>query len=310
MIVAVLDPIHPEAMSRLAQRCDVIGWDDPRAGAWAEMAHGVIVRIRCVSEAELQAARQLKVVGKHGVGVDNIDLGAARRLGVRVVHTPGANAQGVAELTAGLALALARRIALADRTLRAGGKLDRDGLWGTELYGKRLGVVGLGQIGRRVAELFRAAFSMEVWGYDPYLAAPEWERIGVRRVSFLDELLPVVDVLTLHLPLTPRTRGLIGRRELALMRPSAFVLNLARGGIVDEQALYEALRSGRLAGAASDVFEQEPPPADHPLLTLPQFVATPHVGAATAESMLRMGMAVVEEVLAVLEGREPRHPVV
>jgi D-3-phosphoglycerate dehydrogenase len=308
-LVYVLEPIAPGAIAILERCCDIVPPDDPRRSHWPDDADAVIVRTSRIDADGIAAARRLKVIGKHGVGVDNIDLDAARGRGIAVISTPGANANAVAELAVGLALAVARRIALQDRHLRQGGPLIRSEL-GFELTGRTIGVIGLGAVGRRTAALFRAAFGGPVLGYDPYAPEPAWIDAGIERCVEQETLLERADIVTVHAPLTPATTNMIDAAGLARMRPGAILLNLARGGVVDEAALYDALTAGRLGGAASDVFVAEPPAPDHPLLSLANFVATSHIGAATRESMDRMGDAVVAGVLAVLEGREPDHRVV
>jgi D-3-phosphoglycerate dehydrogenase len=307
--VHVLDPISPRALERLAAETAVIDWRDPAVADWHGEAEGVIVRTARVTAADLARAPRLRVIGKHGVGVDNIDIAAARARGVAVVNTPGANADAVAELTLTLALASARHVVAADRGLRAGqvGKALLSS--GRELAGRRLGIAGFGQVGRRVADLFARALRCPVTAYDPGLADAVIRAAGATPVASLDALLAASDIVSLHLPLSAETRSAIGARELALMPEGAILINTARGGIVDETALAVALAQGRPAAAASDVFVIEPPPPDHPLFRLDNFIATPHLGAATVEALDRVGLVVVEEVLAVLAGRAPRYPV-
>jgi D-3-phosphoglycerate dehydrogenase / 2-oxoglutarate reductase len=305
--VFVLDPISPRALARLGQ--DVVDWRDPGLAAWPERADAIITRTSPVAAADIARARRLRVIGKHGVGVDNIALDAARAKGIPVVNTPGANADGVAEMVLAMALAAARHVVAADQALRAGRLAEARLPPGRELAGRRLGVAGFGQVGRRVADLFTRALRMPVLAYDPALSEDAIRAAGAEPARSLDALLSASDVLSLHLPLTPATRDLIGARELALMPDGAILINTARGGIVDEAALAAALGSGRPAAAASDVFLTEPPPADHPLLTLPNFIATPHLAGATAESLDRVGLLVVDQVLEVLAGKPPRYPV-
>jgi D-3-phosphoglycerate dehydrogenase len=305
--VFVLDPISPRALARLGET--VVDWRDPRLAAWPEEADAIITRTSPVAAADVARARRLKVIGKHGVGVDNIALDAARARGIPVVNTPGANADGVAELVLAMALAAARHVVAADQALRAGRLAEARLPPGRELAGRRLGVAGFGEVGRRVADLFGRALRMPVAAYDPALPADAIRAAGAEPAPSLDALIATSDVLSLHLPLTPATRHLIGARELALMPEGAILINTARGGIVDEPALAAALLGGRPAAAASDVFITEPPPADHPLLRLPNFIATPHLGAATVESLDRVGLLVVEQVLEVLAGKPPRFPV-
>jgi D-3-phosphoglycerate dehydrogenase / 2-oxoglutarate reductase len=305
--VFVLDPISPRALARLGG--GAVDWRDPAVGRWPEEAEAVITRTSPMTAAEIGRARRLKVIGKHGVGVDNIAVAAAQARGIVVVNTPGANADAVAELALGLALAAARHVTAADRAIRQGSLAAAALPNGRELAGRLLGVVGLGEVGRRVADLFARALRMLVIAYDPAFPAEAVRAAGAEPVPSLAALLEASDVVSLHLPLTAATRGLIGAAELARMRTGSILLNTARGGIVDETALAAALRQGRPAAAASDVFAVEPPPADHPLLQLPNFIATPHIGAATEEALDRVGLLVIEQVLEVLAGRPPRHPV-
>lgn len=308
MPVFVLDPISPRALARLSGVA-VTDWRNPAVGDWPESAHAVITRTSPVNAADIARAKHLKIIGKHGVGVDNIAVDAARARGITVVSTPGANADAVAELVLGMALAAARHVVTADRALRAGHLARAPLPHGRELAGRRLGIAGFGQVGRRVADLFVRAFHMPVTVYDPGLSEAAIRATGATAVNSVDALLVGSDVLSLHLPLTPATRGLIGARELALMPHGSILVNTARGGIVDEAALAAALGRGKPAAAASDVFVTEPPPSDHPLLKLPNFIATPHIGAATEEALDRVGILVAEQVLEVLAGKPPRHPV-
>ena len=259
----------------------------------------LIVRSETKVTAELLAAgTNLRVVTRAGVGTDNIDVAAATERGVLVLNTPGPNSIAAAEHTLAVTLALLRHVARADASLRAG-KWERKAFVGSELYRKTLGVVGLGRIGREVTSRARA-FGMEVLIYDPYVSAAAAEALGATAMP-LDALLERADIVTLHLPLLPETRGIIGARELALMKGGAFLINCARGGLVDEAALYEALVSGHLAGAGLDVFEREPPTGS-PLLTLPNVVVTPHLAASSAEAQEGVGIVAAETTLAALRG--------
>ena len=255
---------------------------------------GLIVRSATkVTRAVVEAGRRLEVIGRAGAGVDTIDVDAATERGIVVMNTPGGNTTAVAEHTLALLLALARRIPAADRTLKTG-RWEKSRLQGIELFGKTLGLVGLGRIGSEVAR--RAlGFRMEVVAFDPYLTREAAERLGVESVE-LDELLQRADFISIHTPLTGDTRHLIGEAELARTRPGVRLVNCARGGLIDEAALARAVASGHVAGAALDVFEQEPPPADHPLLAFEQVVATPHLGAATDEAQTAVALAIAEQV--------------
>ncbi len=267
---------------------------------------GLVVRSQVAVDAgAFAAARRLLVVGRAGVGVDNIDIEAATRAGVTVVNAPMANTIAAAEHTLALMYALARRVPTADASLRRG-EWQRSRFLGQELHGRTLGIIGLGKIGMTVADRAHA-MEMEILGHDPYVTEEAAAQHGVALVS-LSELLARADVATLHVPLTHATRGLIGVDELALMKPTAMLVNVARGGVVDEGALAGALRDGHLAGAAIDVFENEPPRGS-PLLDAPNTVLTPHLGASTEEAQVRVAVETVQQVLDVLAGRPARYAV-
>jgi D-3-phosphoglycerate dehydrogenase len=263
-------------------------------------AAGLVVRSATRVDAELIAAGPaLRVVGRAGTGTDNIDLEAATRAGILVVNAPSANALSAAEHTLALLLALARRVPEGDRSVRSGG-WERKRLGGVELAGKTLGIVGLGRIGRLVAERARA-FGMHLLVFDPFVSGDPASAFGAERASGLEDLMARSDFVTLHVPLTPETRGFIGEEVLRHARPGLRLVNTARGGVVDEEALAAALRAGRVAGAALDVFASEPP-AGSPLLTMAQVVVTPHLGASTAEAQARAGVEVAGAVAAALRG--------
>jgi D-3-phosphoglycerate dehydrogenase len=258
-----------------------------------------------VDAAAIAAGTRLKVVGRAGVGVDNIDIEAATRAGVAVVNAPTANTVAAAEHTLALILSLARHVAAADASVRRG-EWHRAEFMGAELNGRTLGIVGLGRVGLAVADRARA-FEMTLLGSDPLVGADAAAAHGVRVVE-LDYLLREADVVTLHVPLAAATRGLLGAERLARVKPGALLINVARGGIIDEAALAEALTSGRLGGAAIDVFEHEPV-RDSPLLSAPNTVLTPHLGASTAEAQAKAALEVVEGVLDVLAGRPAAYQV-
>ncbi|HZH28483.1 MAG TPA: hydroxyacid dehydrogenase [Azospirillaceae bacterium] len=304
-LVCVLDPIAAEATAWLAGHAEVAGPDDPRTADWPTHADGLIVRTSPVPGAAIRSAARLKVIAKHGVGVDNIDLGAARAAGVRVTNTPGANTNATAELTVALVLATARRVASLDRALRDGVGVREADRIGMEVFGRAVGLVGFGRIAQRVAAIVRQGFGCTVRAYSPRTLDERFAAAGVERAASLPALAAVSDILSIHVPLSPETRHLIGRNVLSALPRTAILVNTARGGIVDEIALYEALRSGDLAAAASDVFETEPPPAGHPLLSLPNFIATPHIGAATTDAMRNMGMDAARAAVAILRGGVP-----
>jgi D-3-phosphoglycerate dehydrogenase / 2-oxoglutarate reductase len=255
---------------------------------------GLIVRSETKVTAQLlEEASRLRVIGRAGVGVDNIDVAAATQRGVVVMNAPDGNTMTTAEHTLALLLALARRVPQGNASLRAG-RWERKRFVGTELRGKTLGVVGLGRIGRVVASRARG-FEMRVVAFDPFVA-PEQVRDAEIELAPLEEVCARADFLTVHTPLTPETRGIVGAKEFARMKAGVYVINCARGGLVDERALYEAIKEGRVAGAALDVFEQEPPAADHPLLALEEVIATPHLGASTREAQEGVAVIVAEQM--------------
>jgi D-3-phosphoglycerate dehydrogenase len=235
-----------------------------------------------VTAEALENPGKLRAIARAGVGVDNIDVAAATRRGIVVMNTPGGNTVSAAEHTVALMFAVARKVAAADAVMKAGG-WDRNKFVGSQLAGKTLGVVGLGRIGREVARR-AVGLDMTVVALDPFVTAAKAAELGLSTVNTLDELLPRVDFLTIHVPATAETKGLLGARELGLMKKTAVVLNVARGGIIDEPALADALKAGTIGGAGVDVFTAEPTTADQPLLTAPNVVLTPHLGASTVEA--------------------------
>jgi len=302
MKIYVLDPFHPAGLEYAAKHFEVIRWDDPRVKRWHEEADGLMVRMTRVTAEDIARAKKVRIIGKQGVGYDTVDIAAAKAKGIPVVRTPGVNSDAVAELAVGLALAASRRIAELDRRIRAGEPVARPNFLAVELFEKTVGVVGVGNIGSRVARIWRAAFGARVLGYDPYKSNLPCEQVGT-----LDALLAQSDLVTLHVPLNDETRHMIGRRELAQMKKSAVIVNTCRGGVIDEQALCEALKAGRLFGAGIDVWEEaEPPAKDHPLLSLPGVVATPHVAGNTFETQERSSMQVAVQVVDALQGRPLR----
>lgn len=255
---------------------------------------GLIVRSETKVTAQLMdAASRLRVIGRAGVGVDNIDVPAATARGMVVMNAPDGNTMTTAEHTIALLLALARRVPQGNASLHAG-RWERKKFVGIELRGKTLGIVGLGRIGRVVASRARG-FEMKVVAYDPFVAADQAHDLELE-ITTLDEVLSRADFLTVHTPMTAETRGIIGAQAFARMKPGVNIINCARGGLVDERALHSAIKEGIVAGAALDVFEQEPPPADHPLLTLDQVIVTPHLGASTKEAQEGVAVTVAEQM--------------
>lgn len=295
----------------LREHCEIVApWlnDSPVDSKRLHDAQAVIVRLYAVGADEISAAPQLKVIAKHGVGVDNIDVPAATRRGIPVVFTPTANANAVAEHAVAMMFALARQIAPAAQAVLQGRFQQRTQFQGIELAGKTLGVIGLGRIGSRVAEIAALGLNMRVLGYDPMLVADAYTGPATL-VSSIETVFAEADLLTLHVPLSPQTRHLINAATLAMLKPHCIIVNTSRGGVIDETALVAALHAGRVGGAALDVFEVEPLPADHPLCTAPNVLLTPHISSSTIESLDRMSLDAARGVLDVLHQRRPQYAV-
>lgn len=308
MKIVVSEPIHPQAMALLRESADVVQCANPAEMDLSE-ADAVIVRAARVTRKQIENAPLLKVIGKHGAGVNAINVACARERGIPVVFTPTSNSNAVAELAMGLMIAAARKLRGNDRMLMRGAeRIVPPSLTGLELTGKSLGLVGYGHIGSRVARMAKAGFAMTVRVYDPYLSDEALSEAGLARANSVAELCSVSDFISVHVPLTEETRGLVGAAELAACGKNAILVNTARGGVVDEEALYAALAEGRIFAAASDVFVDEPAKPDNPLLSLENFIGTLHMGASTEEALLRVGQDVAGDVLTVLRGGEPKYP--
>jgi D-3-phosphoglycerate dehydrogenase / 2-oxoglutarate reductase len=307
--VLVAEPLSTEGLELLATEHEVDYRPELSREDFLRLLpnyEALVVRSGVKVDAQaIAAGSRLRAVGRAGVGVDNIDVDAATAAGISVVNAPTANTMAAAELTVGLIYALARNVAQADASMRRG-EWHRADYMGMELRGKTLGIIGLGKIGMAVADRARA-MEMSILGSDPFVEAGT---AAARAIDLVDvtDLLRRADVVTVHVPLNDATRGLIDADALALMKPSARLINVARGGVVDESALAAALREGRLAGAAIDVYEHEPP-AGSPLLDAPNTVLTPHLGASTREAQQKAGVEVAEQLLDVLAGREARYAV-
>ncbi len=310
--IVVLDKLSQEGLQLLEQAPDVEY--EVRLGLAGEELRqvlmefdGAICRSGVKITAEVLAGnRRLRAIARAGVGTDNIDKQAATRAGIVVMNTPSGNTISTAEHTLALMLALARNIVPAFQSLRQG-RWERSRYMGTQLAGKTLGIIGLGRIGQAVAARARA-FQMRVLGYDPYLSRERAEALGVEPMDSVEEMLPQVDFLTVHTPLTPETRNLINKDNLHLLKPGVRLINAARGGIYNEEALLEGLRSGRIAGVALDVYEQEPC-TQSPLFELPHVVCTPHLGASTEEAQAQVAKEAVELLLEFFRHGTIRHAV-
>ncbi len=311
----LVEHFSDDVIEWLKERCEVVMVDP-----WAEQDRwreevpdydAVISRKGQITGDQMRASEgRLKIVARTGVGVDpsRVDLVTAKELHIWVTNMPGSNAAAVAELAFAQMLSLTRHTHEADAAVREGRWSDSVKLFGTELAGKTIGIVGFGNIGSRVAMRARA-FEMEFMAYDPYI--PETYINAMRgKPASLDELLTESDFVTIHCPSTEETRGMIGARELGLMKPTAVIMNLARGGIIEEQALYEALRDKRIAAAAVDAMAQEPPDPNHPLFSLSNVLLTPHIGGSTYEASDRGEWGAAQEVVRVLSGERPKNPVI
>ena len=260
-------------------------------------------RTKAVKEAvEAGAGGSLKVIGRAGIGVDNVDIETAAKLGIPVVNAPTGSTASVAELAIGHMLALSRHLSKADMTMKKGEWIKKQ-LKGNELGGKTLGLVGCGNIGRLTGK-FAQAFGMNVIGYDPFISKEDLKKDEIEKIDELVELMGKADFISLHLPHIPKTHHIVNKQMISKMKPTACIINCARGGTVDEKALYTALKNGKIAGAGLDVYEQEPP-KDSPLLQLDNIMLTPHIGANTKEGQIRAGTVCAEQILKVLDGKKP-----
>ncbi|MGI6036860.1 MAG: hydroxyacid dehydrogenase [Limnochordia bacterium] len=306
--VLLTQAIHESGVEVLAEDFDVKLADDFSVeGLKKEVGdvHGILARTALLPREVLEAAPHLEVVARHGVGVDNIDVAYLTEKGIPLCFTPTANALSVAEWTLTAISALAKGLLIYDRAVREGNWERRNEYKIIDIDGKKLGLVGLGRIGTLVAAKAKAAYNMEVLVFDPYVDEAKGSELGVTIVKSLEELLPQVDFLSLHLPLTEESRDLIGAEELAQMKETAFLINAARGGIVNEEALVKALRENQIAGAALDVFEAEPPAKDSPLWELDNLIVAPHLAALTQECVIRMATIAAQGIKDVLQGRKP-----
>ena len=309
MKILINDALSPVAVEMLSEHHDV---DTQEYGHEELIAHiggydALIVRGKTKVTAEvIEAGKNLKVIGRAGIGVDNIDVKKATAMGIPVVNAPTGSTFSVAELTIGHMISMARHLPNADASIKSG-KWEKKKFMGTELHGKTIGFIGIGRIGWEVAVRAKA-FGMKIMAYDPYLPEDRAAELGGKMVNSPEEIYRNADVITVHTPLTPETRHMIGEKAFKQMKKSAFILNCARGGIIEETALYHALKNGEIAAAALDTFEVEPP-KDNPLLELNNIYFTPHIGASTTEAQIKAGTIVGEQVMKVLAGERPDYVV-
>lgn len=305
--VLVLGALHPDGMALFDGRDDVEyqvleDVSEENVLRHAPGTHGIAVRVAKITRQIIEAAGSLEVVSRHGVGYDAVDVEACTDNGVRLVIAPRANAPSVAEQAMMFLLALAKQVTVYDPLVRRGDWAQRFKTQAIDLDGRTLLVVGLGRIGSRVVKRARA-FDMRVLGHDPYMAPDAIRTMGAEPVADFRAVLGEVDAVTVHCPRNAETLGMIGAAELAALRPGALVVNCARGGLVDETALVAAIRSGHISGAGMDVFDIEPPAADHPFFKEPRILMTPHSAGASLESLKRAGVQTVENILATFDGK-------
>jgi len=308
MKVLVTDKLADEAIKLLKENGLEVKYEElDHDGILREIENydAIIVRSRTKVTADIiekGAKGKLKVIGRAGIGVDNIDVNKATELGIKVVNAPTGSTKSVAELAFAHMLALARFIPKADSSMRRGEWLKKQ-LRGIELYGKTLGLIGSGNIAQHMARIAKG-FGMNVLVYSPHCTDEKAKKIGAKRAS-LEEVLRESDFVSIHIPHTEETHHLLNKKNLSLMKPTAYLINCARGGIVNEEDLYELLKEGKIAGAALDVFEQEPPSPDNKLLKLENVTLTPHLGANTKEAQIKAGTICAEQVIKALRGEEP-----
>lgn len=308
MTIFLNEYIHPKAHELLESHCAVVDTLDA-----PEKIDGIILRTFEVNAEIMDQCKNLKVIGKHGVGYNTINLEEAKRRGITVLNTPAANTNAVAELIVALILDIARNVTTAHEKIQAGAfaKIAPAQMTGMEISGKTLGLIGTGNIARRVAEILRGGFGMRVIGYDPFVGRDAMAKMGYEKYETVQDLIAASDVVNVSVPLTPATKDLIAGETFDCFRKSAILVNAARGGIVNEEDLYHALKAGKLRAAACDAFVSEPPTRENTnLYELENFIGTPHIGACTEEALYRMGDEVVREVIRVLEGQAPKHRVI
>jgi D-3-phosphoglycerate dehydrogenase len=311
MKILVSDPLSKEGIEKLKSEDrfevrEAIGLDEDELIKLIPEYDALIIRSETrVTSKVIDAAVNLKVIGRAGTGVDNVDIEAATKKGIIVMNTPEGNTISAAEHTICMMLALSRNISQANASIKKG-EWNRKKFMGSEVYGKILGIIGLGRIGREVATRAQG-LKMTVIAYDPFISKERAEELGITLLE-LDQLLPRVDYLTLHVPLTPQTKNLIGEKEISLMKKGARIINCARGGIINEDALYQALKEGRLKGAALDVFEKGKP-FDSPLLELDSVILTPHLGASTEEAQKRVAIDIVLQIIDALKNEKVKNAV-
>ncbi len=307
MIVYLNEYIHPDAMAYLKKHAEVVdNWER------IEDIDAVIIRIVDVDRDKIARAKNLKVIGKHGVGCNTIDLDAAKEYGIPVVNTPNAGTNSVAELIVGLILNVTRNISFCDAKSRKEGfsSISPPEMTGIELTRKTVALIGMGNIARRTGEILKQGFNVTLVGYDPHCSKKQADEYGIEKFDDLSAMLRVADIINISVPLTSSTKNLISADSFNHMKKDAILINAARGGVINEEDLYHALKNRKIRAAACDAFVKEPPTGENKLMTLPNFCGTPHIGANTEDALYRMGMEVIQEILDVIAGKEPKNRVI
>lgn len=305
MKIYLSEYIYPPAREKLSKQAEIVDNFDH-----IEELDAIILRNITVTADMMDKAKNLKVIAKHGIGLNTIDLEAAKARGIQVIYTPTANADSVAEMTVALFLALERKIVEANANCRKNiyDKIAPKALTGTEISGKTFGQIGMGNIAQRIAKILKNGFGCKVLGFDPFVTAEQAVERGFEKVDKLEDLLEQSDLVNINVPLVKSTTGMISGEVFNHFKPEAVFVNAARGAVINEADLYAALTTGKLKAAACDTFVNEPPTSENKLLSLPNFSATPHIGGNTEEALKKAGTEVVEETLNFLAGKAPIHP--
>ncbi|KAJ3580384.1 hypothetical protein NPX13_g176 [Xylaria arbuscula] len=302
--IYVMDKFHPKVEEYLKEHSNPIFPGDPKHGQWHQKAQYILVRSAHLTVDDVESCPRLLAVGKQGVGTDKIDAAACKKRGIRIFNTPGVNARAVAELVLTLTMATARGVGRIVSRQSEGVLVPKETCKGLILHKRKLGLIGMGNIGKMAAQIFRGAFEATVIAYDPYLPADAWSDLPHERAGIIEDVLRTADVISVHVPLTESTRNLISYEQMKMMKPDAIIINTARGGIVNEADLEVAVREGLIWGAGLDCHEQEPPSKEkYGGLWDLGVVSTPHIGAATDQTQMETGMAAAQKLLAFATGK-------
>ena len=306
-VLLILPTIQPNGVEYLEENSNVFYAPDGKKETLIHYINehqieAVVTRSEIIDKEIMDACDSLKVIGQHGVGLDNIDVNEAGKHGIKVLNVPDGNYISVAEHTIAFILALSRSFRINDCSVRSDAWFSRENRYTMEVYKKNLLIVGLGRIGRAVAERAKA-FGMHLMAYDGFVSKEAMEQSGVEKINVLEEGIKKADFITLHVPLTEETKGMVSGEQFKLMKSSAYIINMGRGAVIDEKALIEALQNGEIAGAGLDVLETEPPRPDHPLFSMDQVIFTPHIGGDTREAKMRTSSLLSHSMIEVMEGQ-------